>query len=175
MFSPNDVLLVNWYLIKHVNMWLDCETDLVYTIINFQKHTFEIFDSVYLENAWSCSNAILHNLQSLMLDQLINSSKEWLVELSIVYFTRYVVNTASTPIGVEGGWWIPMEWWAAPSEKAEMAKKYHFKLPWAPDITNTAKFMLIPCQLSAHPDKMEPFINHQSTCGYQTVWRMKPQ
>ena len=66
-----------------------------HTSINIQKFYFEILNVLYLKTTCVHTNGSL-------VDQLFN---KWLVELPAILNSSLhkVVNTTSTPIGVEGG------------------------------------------------------------------------
>ena len=54
-----------------------------------------------------------------------------------------VVNTASSPIRVEGGgWWGTTKWWDLPIQKLFMAKWLQFRLFSAPHVTKCSYIVL---------------------------------
>ena len=153
---------------------------IVRTNINIQKYHFEIFNSLHLENARSCLCAILHKstvTYGSSVDQLFN---EQLVELPAILDSLFhkVVNTTSKSGGVAGWGEVGSHEVAGPSDQknfydhvasiqAVFSPKYHkTQLNHCP--VSPASRVVIPCQLSACPGKMEPFIDHPGTLGRQT-------
>ena len=90
-----------------------------------------------------------------------------------------VINTTSIPIGVEGGgWWGATKWRELPIQKPLWPNGFnsgHFQLHMSQNVATVdrcpvspASLVVIPCQLSAWPGKLEPFTEHPSIDGCQT-------
>ena len=89
-----------------------------------------------------------------------------------------LVNTTSSPIGVEGGGVVGSHKVAGPSNSRNIIWSNDinsgcFQLHMSQNVADQcpvslASPVVIPCRLSAWPGELEPFTDHPSTDGCQT-------
>ena len=105
--------------------WI-CKRGLIRAIINIQKYDFEMFNSIYLENDWTCFSTNLQLFKLIHCILLYTRQPAGFPTILDSFLLVQPISLALLQGRRVGGRWVATKWQAKATSSLKQGNDYHF-------------------------------------------------